>query len=181
MVNSSPLVKKQLTEAICFIGKYDFPSNWESLLEALVKCIQSGDLSIVNSSLVTAEHLFRRYSSESKSEKLWREIKYVLDNFADPLTNLFTSLTSKMTGEESKHFDNGCTMQIYESFVDIAKIFYHLNFQDLPEYFEDHLDDWMSGFKVLLELKNVYTCPEIGSLKMSFCAQICDNLTMFAE
>ncbi|KRZ04997.1 Exportin-2, partial [Trichinella zimbabwensis] len=181
MVNSSPLVKKQLTEAICFIGKYDFPSNWKSLLESLVKCIQSGDLSIVNSSLVTAEHLFRRYSSESKSEKLWREIKYVLDNFADPLTNLFTSLTSKMTGEESKHFDDGCTMQIYESFVDIAKIFYHLNFQDLPEYFEDHLDDWMSGFKVLLGLKNVYSCPEIGSLKMSFCAQICDNLAMFAE
>ncbi|KRX85431.1 Exportin-2 [Trichinella sp. T6] len=181
MVNSSPLVKKQLTEAICFIGKYDFPSNWKSLLDALVKCIESGDLSIVNSALVTAEQLFRRYSTESKSEKLWREIKYVLDNFADPLTKLFTSLTSKVSGEEMKHFDNGCTMQIYETFVDTVKIFYHLNFQDLPEYFEDHLDEWMGGFKVLLELKNVYSCPEIGNLKMSFCAQICDNLAMFSE
>jgi len=30
-----------------------------------------------------------RYRYEFKSENLWREIKFVLDNFAMPLTQLF--------------------------------------------------------------------------------------------
>lgn len=32
---------------------------------------------------------YYRYRYEFKSEKLWREIKFVLDNFAMPLTQLF--------------------------------------------------------------------------------------------
>lgn len=33
---------------------------------------------------------------------------------------------------------------IYSSLLLILKIFYSLNFQDLPEFFEDHIELWMN-------------------------------------
>lgn len=39
---------------------------------------------------------------------------------------------------------------IYSSLVLVAKVFYSLNFQDLPEFFEDNMSTWMSNFHNLL-------------------------------
>lgn len=39
---------------------------------------------------------------------------------------------------------------IYSSLVLICKVFYSLNFQDLPEFFEDNIQIWMSNFHTLL-------------------------------
>lgn len=32
----------------------------------------------------------------------------------------------------------------------ICKVFYSLNFQDLPEFFEDNMETWMTHFLTLL-------------------------------
>lgn len=39
---------------------------------------------------------------------------------------------------------------IYSSLVLVSKVFYSLNFQDLPEFFEDNMETWMSNFHTLL-------------------------------
>lgn len=39
---------------------------------------------------------------------------------------------------------------IYGSLVLMAKVFYSLNFQDLPEFFEDNMQTWMTNFHSLL-------------------------------
>lgn len=39
---------------------------------------------------------------------------------------------------------------IYSSLVLVCKVFYSLNFQDLPEFFEDNMKIWMSNFHTLL-------------------------------
>lgn len=39
---------------------------------------------------------------------------------------------------------------IYNSLVLICKVFYSLNFQDLPEFFEDNMQIWMTNFHTLL-------------------------------
>lgn len=39
---------------------------------------------------------------------------------------------------------------IYGSLVLMAKVFYSLNFQDLPEFFEDNMETWMTNFHALL-------------------------------
>lgn len=49
----------------------------------------SGDLTPINGALETAHSLFRKYRYELKSQKLWTEIKFVLDTLAKPLTELF--------------------------------------------------------------------------------------------
>lgn len=48
-----------------------------------------GDYRMINGLLSTAHSLFKRYRYDFKSQKLWEEIKMVLDNFAKPLTDLF--------------------------------------------------------------------------------------------
>lgn len=39
---------------------------------------------------------------------------------------------------------------IYNSLAILSKVFYSLNFQDLPEFFEDNMEIWMSNFHRLL-------------------------------
>ena len=48
-----------------------------------------------------------------------------------------------------------CRFQvIFRSLVLIAKIFYFLNYQDLPEFFEDNMAAWMTHFLALLTSDN---------------------------
>ena len=49
----------------------------------------AGDFNVINGVLQTSYSVMRRYEFEQKSDELWKEIKFVLDNFASPLTNLF--------------------------------------------------------------------------------------------
>ena len=44
---------------------------------------------------------------------------------------------------------------IYQTLGLIAKIFYSLNYQDLPEFFEDNIKIWMEGFYQLLVAPNI--------------------------
>lgn len=39
---------------------------------------------------------------------------------------------------------------IYNSLVLICKVFYSLNYQDLPEFFEDNMQIWMTNFHTML-------------------------------
>ena len=42
---------------------------------------------------------------------------------------------------------------LFSCILTITKIFYSLNCIDLPEYFEDHIEDWMGQFLNLLSLE----------------------------
>ena len=46
------------------------------------------DFHVINGVLQTAFGIFEKYSIDMKSQKLWEEIKFVLDNFAAPFTKL---------------------------------------------------------------------------------------------
>lgn len=54
---------------------------------------------------------------------------------------------------------------IYSSLVLICKVFYSLNFQDLPEFFEDNIQTWMSHFHTLLtvDVKSLQSAVSISS------------------
>ncbi|XP_020613865.1 exportin-2-like [Orbicella faveolata] len=89
MLKSPEKLQKQLSDAVSMIGREDFPDKWKNLLPELVTKFESGDFHIINGVLQTAQSLFKRYRHEFKSQELWTEIKFVLERFAEPLTNLF--------------------------------------------------------------------------------------------
>ena len=57
----------------------------------MVQQFGTGDFGVINGVLQTAHPLFRRYKHEMQSDALWTEIKYVLQNFVEPLTVLFAN------------------------------------------------------------------------------------------
>ena len=48
---------------------------------------------------------------------------------------------------------------ICSSLTMICKVFYSLNFQDLPEFFEDNMETWFTHFLTLLsfDIKELHT------------------------
>lgn len=48
---------------------------------------------------------------------------------------------------------------ICSSLTMICKVFYSLNYQDLPEFFEDNMETWMTHFLTLLgfDVKELHT------------------------
>lgn len=181
MLRSPEQIQKQLSDAISYIGKEDFPGKWPDLLDEMISKFTDADFNVINGILHTGHSIFKKYRHEFKSDKLWREIKLVLDKFALP----FTQLTSKLMELCSAHANNPANLKvIYHSVLLCCKLFYSLNFQDLPEFFEDNMPTWMTHFHTLLTINADLIpseCDEEAGLMEQVKTQVCDNLTMYAQ
>lgn len=181
MLKSPEKLQKQLSDAVSMIGREDFPDKWTNLLPELVTKFESGDFHIINGVLQTAHSLFKRYRHEFKSQELWTEIKFVLERFAEPLTNLFEAIM-----EQANRCGNDMAKlkDILSSILLICKVFYSLNFQDLPEHFEENMEKWMKNFLILLTIDskqlNLEDTDETGPLDL-IKSQICDNVALYAQ
>ncbi|XP_050356310.1 exportin-2 [Nymphalis io] len=150
MLKSPEAVQRQFSDAVSIIGKHDFPEKWPGLINEMVEKFASGDFHLINGVLRTAHSLFKRYRYEFKSQKLWEEIKHVLDNIAKPLTDLFVALID--LAKKNNNVPHALKI-IYNSLVLTCKVFYSLNYQDLPEFFEDNMPVWMPNLLNLLQEK----------------------------
>ena len=108
MLKTPEVVQRQLSDAITIIGQEDFPNNWQGLLQEMVEHFRSGDFHQINGVLRTAHSLTKRYRHEFKSQELWMEIKFVLDSFAAPFSELFQS-TMQLA---SQHAQNPQALQV---------------------------------------------------------------------
>jgi exportin-2 (importin alpha re-exporter) len=181
MLKAPESIQRQLSDAVSIIGREDFPAKWPNLIQEMVDKFGTGDFHVINGVLHTAHSIFKRYRYEFKSQELWSEIKLVLDNFAKPLTDLFIT----MMGLAAQHVNNPAAVKvIYNSLTIICKIFYSLNFQDLPEHFEDNMKSWMENFLGLLTTDNPLLksdSDEEAGLGEQLKSQICDNISLYAS
>jgi len=181
MLTSPEQIQLQLSDAISIVSKEDFPEKWTDLLPSLVERLKTGDFSVANGVLRTAHSIFKRYRHEFKSNELWTEIKYVLQLFAQPLTELYQNLM----GLIGQHSNDATTLKLtFSSLLLICKIFRSLNAQDFPEEFENTMEIWMGHFLSLLNYQNPILessqSDEAGLLEQTK-SQICDNITLFAQ
>lgn len=181
MLKSPTAIQKQLSDAVSIIGKYDFPKKWPQLMDEMIEKFETGDFHVINGVLKTAHSLFKRYRFEFKSQTLWEEIKFVLDKISEPLTKLLMATLSLA----SQHAGNEAALKIiYGSLELMCKVFNSLNSQDLPEYFEDNMETWMTAFHTLLvtDVPCLKTTDddEAGIMEM-LRSQICDNITLYAQ
>merc|ERR1719411_1249211 len=91
MLKSPSGIQKQLSAAIAIIGQQDFPAKWPNLIGEMVAKFATGDFHVINGVHQTAFSIFEKYSIDMKSQKLWEEIKFVLDNFSQPFTDLLNN------------------------------------------------------------------------------------------
>ncbi len=151
MTNAAPDVQRQLGEAVSIVAKHDFPEHWSSLLSQLVAKLATNDLTIIKGVMLTANSIFKRYRYVAETESLLIEIKYCLDQFAMPLLQQFQQLSQRVLHSEQ---NNPELPLLFESLRLMSRIFYSLNWQDIPEVFEDNGSAWMTAFATYLTYKN---------------------------
>ncbi|CAD5226159.1 unnamed protein product [Bursaphelenchus okinawaensis] len=153
MFQMEELYRRQLTQSLCIIGNQDFPRQWPSLMQLLARHLD-GDFSHILATLTAIEQLVHRYRNERRTDDLIREIILVLQSVAQPITDLFNRLIAMVPPEGQ---EIGLSLDEQNQWLEIllllSKIYYSLIWQDLPEFFEDHLEEWMSGYLKLLSLK----------------------------
>ena len=83
----------------------------------MVAKFATGDFHVINGVLQTGASIFEKYSYETKSQKLWEEIKFVLDNFAAA----FTELLKATTGLAKQHAQDQAALKVKLPLVFLSK------------------------------------------------------------
>ncbi|XVE77293.1 hypothetical protein DITRI_Ditri13aG0050800 [Diplodiscus trichospermus] len=189
MLSSSPRIQSQLSEALAVIGKHDFPKWWPTLLPELVsnlqKAAQSADYASINGILGTANSIFKKFRYQYKTNDLLLDLKYCLDNFAAPLLEIFLKTASLIDSTAaSPGGGSPVTLRpLFESQRLCCRIFYSLNFQELPEFFEDHMREWMGEFRKYLTTNypSLESSADGLALVDELRAAVCDNISLYME
>lgn len=182
MCTAPPQIQAQCSEAISLIAAVDFPKKWDNLLPELIQKFNSPDMSVVNGVLATANSIFKSFRYVNRSDELYSDILYVLQKIQEPLLVLF-----KTTGQAVDAYANDKAQLAprIEALRYMCRIFFSLNWQDLPEYFEDHMQEWMTEFAKYLKYKNPLLEDADEELEPSAVdrlqAAIVDNLFLYAD
>lgn len=190
MLSAAPRIQSQLSEALSLIGKHDFPKKWPSLLPELVSSLgtasHSSDYATINGILGTANSIFKKFRYQYKTTDLLLDLKYCLNNFAAPLLEIFLRTATLIDSVVST---GGAAVAatlrpLIESQRLCCRIFYSLNFQELPEFFEDHMKEWMGEFKKYLTTR--YPALEEGggdglAVVDELRAAVCENISLYIE
>jgi len=176
-----------LSEALSCISNADFPldQKWPELIPKLMQSLGSPDPAVIIATLKTTHAIARKYVTASHTDELWAEIAMVLSLTHGKLLETFQSCLGMLQQQAG----NKAALDVLFQTLDlIAKIFHDLNYQDIPEVFEDNLDTWMAGFHSLLTLPAPVTAlfkPEDEDEKLSSMhamqRSLCEALRLYAD
>lgn len=175
-------IQAQVSESISLIAEVDFPANWKTLLPSLVQKLNSNDMAVVNGVLATANSIFKSFRYVQRSNELYEVILYCLGEFQQSLLMLFLQTSQAI---DSYANDAQQLAPRFEALRLMCRIFFSLNYQDLPEFFEDHIKEWMEAFAKFLQYKNPILVDEseedepgpVDKLQ----AAIIENLKLYAD
>jgi exportin-2 (importin alpha re-exporter) len=179
MLESPSHIQRQLSEAITIIGQSDFPDKWPSLiveLETFLKQDLNQNFHTIQGVLQTAHSIFRRYRYELQSNRLWAEIKLVIEHFGQPLTDRFKDLCM---ASKNVAGDVNTAQPVYQSILLCTEIYHSLVTQDLPEFFEDRLNQWLPLFLDLLTVR--VDMPDGVTVIEDLKSEICEIASLFVQ
>ena len=184
MLNTPSIIQKQLSASLEIICESDFPKEWEGLLPELISKLNTTDYNVIFGVLKTILSVFKRFRHAMKSSSVLEELQYVLKLIQEPLLTLFQSISNLIDTQ----INNEVTGKVLFNCIKIIlKLFYCLNSVDLPEYFEDHMPDWMNLFRkyLILETTNSYLIGDIDddapSLLHKIQSLVCSNINLYEE
>lgn len=122
-------------------------------------------------------HSFNRYRHCLRSDEILLELKTILESFAEPLLTMYSRISQAIDENTNSRKD---LLVLFELLRIMSRIFYSLNSQDIPEYFEDHIEEWMLLFHKFLSYSNSLLDEEseigpVDSLQIA----IIDNLILY--
>jgi exportin-2 (importin alpha re-exporter) len=184
MYTTHPQIQSQLSEAISLIANCDFPDRWSNLLPELVQQFNTQNHAVLVGVLKTANGVFRRFRYVGRSDDLYRVIIYSLEQIQAPLLDLTKRVSHTIDVAISASDIPTCRL-CFEAMRIIFRIFYSLNYQDLPEFFEDHMAEWMVEFAKVLQFSNAALDDEFEEFQPGCVDQaqtaIIENLHLYAS
>ena len=125
---------------------------WPKLMDFIGEILNKHDSSKSRHIYNLITKIIKRYHIESKSDSLFREIIYTMDKICKPMTEDAINIIKFFNS--SNNLNNDTMMQCLQMMHKIMSIFYSLNYQDFPEFFEDHLNEWITILNDTLLLPN---------------------------
>uniref|UniRef100_A0A1D1XSY5 Exportin-2 n=1 Tax=Anthurium amnicola TaxID=1678845 RepID=A0A1D1XSY5_9ARAE len=181
MLASPPRIQSQLSEALAVVSSHDFPRSWPALLPELVSSLRSApDYRAANGLLGAANSIFKKFRSAFGGRTDIRlDLKYCLDVFAAPLLETFLKTARQIdTARAAPAPDAPLLRQMLDSQRLCCRIFYSLNSIELPEFFEDHMQEWMTEFKAYLTTSYPPAVEADGTVD-ALRAAVCENLQLY--
>lgn len=151
MCTTPPQVQMQLAEGVAIIAKCDFPDRWQSLLPQLVAKSKCNDIHEIVGVMSTANSIMKRFRNAQKSDELYSEIAYCLQHFAVPLLESYKTNSERIASLANDKVQLETAFRAQRL---MTRIYFSLNWQDIPEFFEDKIALWMGEFRKFLEYKN---------------------------
>lgn len=156
MMSVEPLLQGALSATVAHVCRTDFPERWQELLPQLAERLAGGDLPQIKIALRTANAIFERYGHDMRSDALFTEIKYAIGVFGQPLLALFERCMQLAFAQDAGRDQ---LVPVFSLLAEVCDAFYSLNWQDLPEFFEDTMPRWWDPFRRLL----AHTDPRLAS------------------
>lgn len=153
MVKLPNNLQVQVGESISIIAELDFPHRWENLIDDLVVKLSGDDFVLNKGILIVAHSIFKKWRPLFRSDELFLEIKMVLDKFAVPFMALLARTDQLIDAAISQN--DKASLEIYMDCLLLeVQIYYDLNCQDIPEFFENNIKD---GFAIMHKYLNLQT------------------------
>lgn len=131
--------------------------------QILAKVLKSKNLQISVHVYDTINKLIKRYRTEMKSRALYSEIIITIQEIAKILTEDGVTCINYFYSQE-KNNNRDMTILYLNLLNYIVNIFFSLNAQDFPEFFEDNLVSWMGILKASIDFEINITDITLNSL-----------------
>ena len=123
---------------------------WPELMSYLSNILNQKNYSNSSEIYHLISKIIQRYHIERKSYELFDEIKKTLNTICPILTEDAIKMINFLLSNPN---DKNGIEQSIKMLKRILDIFYSLNYQDFPEFFEDHLKEWIEILQGSLKFK----------------------------
>ena len=127
---------------------------WPKLMNFIGEILNKHDLSKSKHIYQLITKVIKRYHIESKSEPLFREIINTMKYICQPMTDDALKIMNFFNNYNQSNTNNEVMKECLITINKIMSIFYSLNYQDFPEFFEDHLKEWITILNDVVLLPN---------------------------
>ncbi|KAK8793410.1 hypothetical protein WA158_004769 [Blastocystis sp. Blastoise] len=142
VVSSDDYISKLLSDSISIIAEEDFPQRWESVYSQLLEKVDSGNIISLRRILECANNIIRHYSGKAEVDENLYPVRLCLDQFGIHLFDIWKALNSIIDDTR----DPSMLGILLDCLSYIASIYSSLCWFDLPDIFEDQLEEWMNEF-----------------------------------
>ena len=154
MLNVEPIFLPNIIEMIKSVvqNANGYLKIWPKLMESIGNILIKHELDKSQYIYDLISKIIKRYGYESRSDPLFEEIINTMKWICQPMTDDSIKLINYLKG--TNNYSDQSFITSLKILNKIMSIFYSLNYQDFPEFFEDHLKEWIDILNDILLFPN---------------------------